>query len=59
MKGSISLFEFLFWILTLIGSISIEGILAESVTPDEARQLRDEVLSDFVSSSNPLFFVMH
>lgn len=47
MKGSIACFKFLFWILTLIGGISIEGTLAESVSPDEARQLRDEVREMF------------
>lgn len=47
MKGSIACFKFLFWILTLIGGVSIEGTLAESVSPDEARQLRDEVREMF------------
>lgn len=47
MQGSITWFGLSFFVLISIGGILTGETLAESVTPDEARQLRDEVREMF------------
>lgn len=52
MRGSVTWFVLCLWILISVGDIFIGKSLAESVTPDEARQLRDEVKEMFFHAFN-------
>ncbi|XP_048497511.1 alpha-mannosidase I MNS4 isoform X2 [Beta vulgaris subsp. vulgaris] len=52
MRGSVTWFRRFLWILVLVGGVLIGSSVAESVTPDEARRLRDEVEEMFFHAFN-------